>query len=311
MSDASDKHKQSASVQTTGHAWDGDLQEYNNPLPRWWVWAFYATVVFAVVYWFLYPAWPLGEGYTTGLFNRMSYEVGGEQETTHWNSRARFIKQMQTGEEAVKQREYMEQIADASYQEILADPNKMAFARSMAKGLFGDNCAPCHGSGGGGVAGLYPNLVDDAWLWGGTVEAIEETIHQGRLGFMPGYEATFTEDQLDAVTEYVLSLSEIRGINRSLAAQGKAIFQGQAGGCHYCHTAEATGRASVGSANLTDSIWTVARVPEADTVTGKRKAVEEVIRGGIQRRMPGWDKRLSDTQIKLLTAYVHELGGGQ
>ncbi len=307
MSNATEsKH---GAVQTTGHAWDGDLQEYNNPLPRWWVWTFYATIVFAVLYWILFPAWPLGTSYTKGLFNTITYtNEKGEEVTTHWNMRSLLLNEMQTGEGALKQKQYLQEIIASSYDDILSDPDKLAFTRSYAKGLFGDNCAACHGSGAGGVMGLFPNLVDDAWLWGGSTEEIEQTIRVGRLGFMPAYAETFSDEQVDAVAEYVLSLSGIAG-DKEKALMGQKIFQGEQGGCYYCHTAKGTGLSSQGAANLTDSIWTVSNVPGVESYEAKKAAVKNVILNGIQREMPGWEGRLSDGEIKLLTAYIHSLGG--
>lgn len=306
----SEAHKQGA-VQTTGHAWDGDLQEFNNPLPTWWVWTFYATVVFALVYWVLYPAWPIASTYTKGMMNTITFtNDAGEQVESHWNTRALLLNDMQQGAEAVKSREYMEKVAAASYEEILADPDMMAFTRSVTKGLFGDNCAACHGAGGVGVVGLFPNLADDDWLWGGSVAEIEATLTHGRGGFMPAFKETFNDEQLDAVAAYVLSLSGEQ-VDTGLATSGKAIFQSEAGGCYYCHTMEGTGLKSQGAANLTDNIWTIVDVPAAADLAAKRDVVKGVVRDGVIRKMPAWKDRLSDTQIKLLTVYVHELGGGQ
>ncbi len=308
MSDA--KGKGQGAVQTTGHAWDGDLQEFNNPLPRWWLWGFYITVVFAVVYWLMYPAWPVGTSYTKGMLKTVTYEVDGEERTTHWNTRALLIKDMQDGKEAKKTQEYMARIAAADYDEIMADADMMAFTRSVTKGLFGENCAACHGSGATGVMGLFPNLADDDWLWGGTVEDIHATLTQGRVGYMPSFKGVFSTEQLDELSDYVLSLSGA-SVDAAKAARGKAIFNGQEGGCHYCHTSEGTGMTSQGAANLTDNIWTIADVPGAADLAAQKTAVEGVILRGANRVMPGWAERLDDTQIKLLTVYVHQLGGGQ
>ncbi len=302
------KHHPNA-VQTTGHAWDGDLQEFNNPLPRWWLWAFYATVVFAVVYWIIYPAWPVGNTYTKGLFNSITYHVGDKAVTTHWNTRARLVHELQEGEAAKKQKQYMNQIAAASYDEILASPKMMDFTHSVGNVLFADNCAACHGAGGQGKVGLFPNLVDDAWLWGGSVQQIHTTISGGRQGFMPSFKNTFTEAQLNQVAEYVLSLSRHK-VDQGLADQGRVLFQGQGGGCYYCHGKDAKGMTSQGSANLTDSIWTIADVPGQKTDAAKREVIKQVVRNGVHRTMPTWKGRLSDTEIKLLTIYIHDLSGG-
>ncbi len=300
----------SKAVQTTGHAWDGDLQEFNNPLPSWWLWAFYASVVFAVVYWILYPAWPVGRGYTQGI-NTITYESGGKEVTTHWNTRAELIEEMQRGAQALKQKAYLDKVAVAAYTEIENDPDMVAFTNSMAKVIFADNCAACHG--GGGVPaklGLYPNLADDSWLWGGDIEHIEATIQHGRLGFMPAYKETLDDQQLDQVAHYVLSLSG-HPVDAGLAARGEAIFQGQTGGCHYCHTPSGEGLTSQGAANLTDAVWTVADVPGATNLKDKLAAVKQAAKNGIQRKMPAWSERLTQEQIKLLTVYVHSMGGGR
>jgi cytochrome c oxidase cbb3-type subunit 3 len=308
MSEA--KAKQHGAVQTTGHAWDGDIQEFNNPLPRWWLWGFYATVVFAVVYWIIYPAWPVGGTYTKGVLNTITFTVDGEDRTTHWNTRSRLAKDMQEGKEALRSKEYMEKVAAAGYDQILADPDMMAFVRSVTKGLFGDNCAACHGSGGTGVMGLFPNLADDDWLWGGTVEDIQATLAEGRVGYMPAFARTFNEEQLDDVAHFVLSLSG-HDVAADKLLRGKQLFTSDAGGCYYCHTAEGTGLKSQGAANLTDNIWTVADVPGQAGLDGKIAAVKGVVRNGVNRVMPAWQGRLDANQIKLLTVYVHELGGGQ
>jgi len=305
-----EQHRPEA-VQTTGHAWDGDLQEFNNPLPRWWLWTFYATVVFALIYWIFYPSWPVGDSWLTGV-KRVSYTVDGEEQESHWNTRAKLLNEMENSGAARRHRQYQEQIAAADFEEIRHDPEMLAFTFSVGKGLFGDNCAACHGRGGQGVMGLYPNLVDDAWLWGGTMEKIEETLIYGRNGFMPPFQETFNEEQLDDVAEYVLTLSGEAEPSVS-SERGRMIFQGDVGGCHYCHRKDGTGLQSQGAANLTDQIWTIANVPAQDTPEGKKAVVKELIYNGVQnmRNMPGWQDRLSATDIKLLAVYVHQLGGGE
>ena len=312
MSNVDPGQSKKSAVQTTGHAWDGDIQEYNNPVPRWWIWAFYGTVVFALIYWLLFPAWPVGKSYTTGLFNNITFENSkGEEVTTHWNTRSRLISDMQTGTSALKQKAYLEEIAATPINEIINNPEQMAFVRSMSKVLFADNCAGCHGAGADGVIGLYPNLIDDAWLWGGTTEDITHSLVHGRVGYMPAYALTFSEEQLDHVAEYVLSLSSVEGVDMTKAESGKEIFNGQQGGCYYCHTDAGTGLKSQGAANLTDQIWTVANVPDAQTHEARLTAVKQVISKGINRVMPAQADRLSETEIKLLTAYIYQLSGGQ
>jgi cytochrome c oxidase cbb3-type subunit 3 len=142
------------------------------------------------------------------------------------------------------------------------------------------------------------------------VKEIEQTIAEGRMGYMPAFRETFDDQQLDAVASYVLSLSGSE-VDAGLAASGKQIFQGEAGGCYYCHTAEGTGMKSQGAPNLTDNVWTVANVPAARDDAERLEMVKKVIRGGVVRQMPAWQDRLSEEQIRLLTVYVHQLGGGQ
>jgi cytochrome c oxidase cbb3-type subunit III len=313
MSEPTDKQqparRRKPAVQTTGHAWDGDLQEYNNPLPRWWLWSFYASVLAAVLYWFLYPAWPIGQDYTKGLLS-VTFQSGEEEVTTHWNTRALLAREMQQGAGAMRQREFLERVGAAEYDEILSDAEMLAFTRAVGRTLFGENCAACHGVGGGGVAGLFPTLADDDWLWGGTVERIEESIARGRNGFMPAFRASFTPQQLDELTEYVLSLSG-HGVEEERALRGERIFNGREGGCVYCHGEGGTGYIGRGGPNLTNAIWHIADVPGQPDLDGKRAAVREVIRNGAGRSMPAWEGRLDAAQVKALAVYVHELGGGQ
>ena len=303
---STEKTKQT--VQTTGHAWDGDLQEFNNPLPNWWLWGFYATVVFAVIYWVLYPAFPIGGSYTKGVMNNITFKnTSGVETTTHWNTRSLLMKDLQEAREM--QQPYIDKISKASYTQIAKDKDQSAFAYSTAKVLFADNCAACHQGGGAGVIGLYPNLADDAWLWGGSYENIEASIRNGRKGNMPGFKASLSAQEIDNVAEYVLSLSGEK-VNANNAAAGKAVFEGN-GGCFACHTKAGTGQFAMGAANLTDKVWTIANVPAASDLAAKKAAVKAVVRKGISRDMPAWQGRLSDADIKMLTYYVHQLGGGK
>lgn len=306
-----DQRQRSSAVQTTGHAWDGDLQEFNNPLPRWWLWSFYGTVVFAIIYWFIYPSFPFGSSWLEG-FGTISYSVDGQVRESHWNTRAKLLHDMQDSAPALRQQEFLGKVAKASFADIRSDAEMLAFARSVGKGLFGDNCAACHGRGGQGVIGSYPNLADDDWLWGGTMEKIQETITNGHKGFMPAFRDTFTPDQADDVAEFVLTLSGEAPVSVA-AERGRALFQGTGGGCYYCHGHDAKGLQSQGAANLTDKIWTIANVPAQQTLEDKKAVVKNVIWDGVlnTRIMPAWKDRLSATDIKMLTVYVHELGGGQ
>lgn len=297
-------------AETTGHVWDDSLQEFNNPLPRWWLWAFYGTIIFSIVYWILYPAWPIGSTYTKGILNSITYKTdSGEEKTTHWNMRALLAHDMQTGAEEMKQKEYLSKVGAASYEQIAQDPDMSTFVRSYGASEFGDKCAACHQAGGQGVVGQFPNLVDDDWLWGGDTQTLETTVRGGRLGYMPSFKKTFNDKQLNEVANYVLSLSG-EPHDAAAAVEGQKIFQGQTGGCYMCHTHQGTGMHAQGSANLTDKIWTIANVPAATTPEAKLAAVESVIEHGVHRQMPAWASRLSDTEIKVLVAYLKQMSAG-
>lgn len=316
MSEKINEQQTTGAVQTTGHAWDGDLQEYNNPLPRWWLWCFYGTVVFSVLYWFIYPSWPVGQTWLKG-FGSVSYTVtdktGKEKEQEHrWNTRALLLENLSKAADNPQRKAMIAKVRAASFEEISKDPKMMEFVRSVGKGLFGDNCAACHGRGGQGVIGLYPNLADDDWLWGGDMQQIYQTMTEGRNGFMPAFGPVLKPEQLDEVAEYVLTLS---GEMQPSAAseRGKEIFQGQIGGCFHCHGADGKGIQSQGAANLTDRIWTIANVPAQKTPQEKKAVLKTVVANGVSniRIMPFWKGRMQDDDIKLLAVYVHQLGGGE
>jgi cbb3-type cytochrome c oxidase subunit III len=164
-----DKHETDAitGTATTGHVWDG-IRELNTPLPRWWLWLFYATIIWSMGYWIVYPSWPLVSSYTTGMFN--------------WSSREAVVSDL----DALKAQRgpMVAKLAAASLQEIVADPQLLEFARAQGRPAFGENCAPCHGAGGGGSKG-YPNLNDNDWIWGGKLDEIAETIRHGIRPVIP------------------------------------------------------------------------------------------------------------------------------
>ncbi|MDS4028088.1 MAG: cytochrome-c oxidase, cbb3-type subunit III [Candidatus Contendobacter sp.] len=318
MSDPTQNAQQKpGAVQTTGHAWDGDLQEYSNPLPRWWLWCFYGTVVFAVLYWFMYPSWPVGNTWLKGLkvvdYVTVDKATGkGQEKEFRWNTRSLLLEDLGDAANDKQRKDMLAKVQAASFDQIVKDPKMMEFVRSVGKGLFGDNCAACHGRGGQGVVGLYPNLTDDAWLWGGNMEKIQETITQGRRGFMPAFEQVLKPEQLDDVAEYVLTLSNEAKPDEA-SERGKEIFHSSVGGCYYCHGADAKGVPSQGAANLTDKIWEIVNIPAQKTLQDKKVALKTFISGGVNntRVMPTWKGRLKDDDIKLLAVYVHQLGGAK
>jgi cytochrome c oxidase cbb3-type subunit III len=305
----SEPHLQSQTVQTTGHAWDGDLQEFNNPLPTWWVYTFYFTVLFAVVYWFLYPSWPFGKGFLTGLSDITYVNSKGETVSSHWNTRALLMEDL--NEAAERQKPYFSKVAASGFNQIAKDPELSGFVLSAGKALFTDNCAACHQQGGQGMVGFFPNLTDDDWLYGGSYEKIHETLINGRRGYMPAFSEVLTPQQIDALANYVASLSGI-GHDAAKAGAGKALFTSDAAACYYCHGENAQGRKEIGAPNLTDKIWLWANVPAVDKPEDRIAAIRGVIAGGLNRGvMPAWGERMTPDEIKVLTVYVHQLGGGK
>jgi len=276
---------------TTGHEWDG-IKELNTPLPRWWVLTFYACIVWAIGYWLVYPAWPLVTGYTTGLL--------------HFTNRGAVAEELAKLE--TLRGEKMKVLASASLADIEKDPALLSLARARGKTVFGDNCAPCHGSGAAGAKG-YPNLNDDDWLWGGSLDQIMQTIqfgarsgdakaHEGQmLAF--GRDGILKQDQITTVANYVRSLSGLSTAPGFDAAAGNKIF---AENCVSCHGDAGKGNPEFGAPNLTDQIWLYG----SDQAT-----IEETITNGRSGVMPAWIGRLDPVTIKALTVYVHSLGGGK
>ncbi len=277
-------------VSTTGHEWDG-IEELNNPLPRWWLWVWYASIVWAIGYWLLYPTWPLISQATPGLLG--------------WHSRTAVVTQLDALQ--ALRAESAAKLANASLEQIESTPALLSLARAQGRVAFADNCAPCHGAGGGGARG-YPNLNDDDWLWGGTLEQVHQTIEFGirsgddnaHVGNMPafGRDGILTKPQISAVADYVRTLS---GLAQPGADQeeGKTVF---AENCAACHGDDGKGNQELGAPNLTDGIW----------LYGSDKAtIEQGITNGRGNVMPAWHTRLDPTTIKALTVYVHTLGGGR
>jgi cytochrome c oxidase cbb3-type subunit 3 len=276
---------------TTGHEWDG-IKELNKPLPRWWLWTFYACIVWAVGYWLLMPAWPLVGSYSKGWLD--------------YSQRQSVAAQLEAAKGA--KAEFRQRIAASDLEAIVADPELLRFSLAGGEAAFGDNCAPCHGRGAQGAIG-YPNLRDDSWLWGdGSLTAIHATILHGiraddpktRTNQMPafGRSGLLTEPQIADVGEYVLSLSG-RADDQTAAGRGAKTF---AGNCTTCHGPEGNGNQALGAPNLTDELWLYA---------GDKAMVLETIRNGRGGVMPAWGARLDPETVKELAIYVHSLGGGR
>ena len=274
-------------LETTGHEWDG-VKELNTPLPKWWLYVFYATILFSVVYCILYPAWPLGTAsYTKGVLG--------------YSSRAELVDQMAQVREG--RGTWLAQFEDLPVEEVAENPDLLRFAMAGGRYIFADNCAPCHGAGGQGAPG-YPVLADDDWLWGGSLDAIMTTINYGvrsnddaRFSEMVAYgaEEILDDAQISAVADYVLSLSGQGTAND----QGATIFADE---CTACHGEDGRGIPDLGAPNLTDAIWLYG---------GKKRDVVQQINDPRHGVMPPWVGRLSEVEIKQVTIYVHSLGGGQ
>jgi cytochrome c oxidase cbb3-type subunit 3 len=276
---------------TTGHEWDG-IQELNTPLPRWWILTFYACIIWSIGYWLVYPTWPLVQSYTKGWLN--------------YSSRADVAVEL-ANLEAVRGGK-MVALANASLADIEKDPSLLAIARAKGKVVFGDNCAACHGSGAAGAKG-FPNLNDDDWLWGGSLDQILQTLQYGvRSGHAEAHEGqmlafgqtgALNKDEIVTVANYVRSLSGLSTRPGADLAAGQKIF---AENCVVCHGENAKGNQELGAPNLTDKIW----------LYGSEEAtIIETITNGRAGVMPAWSGRLDPATIKAMAVYVHSLGGGK
>lgn len=280
-------------VETTGHSWDG-IQEFNNPLPRWWLYTFYACIVFALVYSVAYPAWPMLTKATPGLLGA--------------STRADVVKDIERFDAALAP--IKAKLVAADLTAIPTDTELQGYAISAGASVFRTNCATCHGSGAAGVQGKgYPNLLDDDWLWGGNMEAIHTTITHGirnnadpdaRYSAMPafGVDGLLEAPQIAQVVEYVLQISG-QEHDAALATEGAVVF---AENCSSCHGEQAEGIRDLGAPTLTDAIWLYG---------GDRDAITYTIVNARNGVMPPWSPRLSEDEIRSVAAYVHSLGGGE
>lgn len=279
-------------TETTGHEWDG-IKELNTPLPKWWLYVMYATIVYSLVYFLLYPAIPGITGYTKGL-------IGG-------SAREALIGKLDKARE--RQSAYLDRIAALEPSEIAADAELLNFAVTGGRAAFADNCAPCHGLGGSGRPGGFPTLADDAWIWGGSLDDIRTTLLHGirfeenedtRLSEMPAFGADelLTGEEIGDLAEHILSYSG-RSEDAGAAARGATLY---AENCADCHGEGGEGLYELGAPRLNDQIWLYG---------GERDQIVAQIGKPKQGVMPAWQDRLSKETIKMLTVYVHSLGGGQ
>jgi len=278
-------------TETVGHEWDG-IEELDTPMPRWWLWTLYATIIWGIAYTILYPAWPLLNSATKGMWN--------------WSSRGQFETELKA--EADRRRPVEMALAQMPIEQLGEDPKLLNAAVQGGAAAFKVNCVQCHGSGAAGSKG-YPNLNDDDWLWGGDLKAIHQTLEHGirqpgddqtRMSQMPafGRDGLLQPNEIQYVVSYVRTLS---GAEKPGAAaqRGAALF---ATNCAACHGADGKGNRTFGAPNLTDQIWLYGgdRASITDTVTNARYGI-----------MPSWGQRLDPVTVKMLAAYVHSLGGGE
>jgi len=275
---------------TTGHEWDG-IKELDTPMPRWWLWTFYACILWAVGYWVVMPAWPLISDHTRGMLG--------------YSSRANVEQELAALEES--RSDVLTALRETELSEVKDNPELYQFALTGGRSHFAVNCSQCHGSGAQGGPG-FPNLNDDDWLWGGTVDDIYQTIQYGirsdhedtRLGNMPAFlkDEILERGQVSDVAEYVLSLSQ-EGRDPEAVARGAEVFTEQ---CVACHGENAKGNQDLGAPNLTDAIWFYG---------GDKETIYTTIANGRGNVMPAWEQRLDDAVIRQIALYVHSLGGGE
>ncbi len=278
-------------IHTTGHQWDG-IEENDVPAPLWWLWVFYATIIFALVYVILFPAMPYINNFSHGLLG--------------WSSRGELANDIKKNE--AKRQQFTSQITDKPLSQIVANEDLFKFAKQAGASAYNVNCVQCHQSGAVGAIG-YPNLNDDDWLWGGKLEDIEQTITHGirfagdsktRDSQMPNYgrDKLLQDGQIIDVSAFVLSLSG-QSAKRGDAGKGKALF---AENCAACHGPNGAGNREFGAPAINDSIWLYG---------GKQSDIINSIANPHAGVMPAWGGRLDGATIKSLAIYIHSLGGGQ
>ncbi|WP_424933501.1 cytochrome-c oxidase, cbb3-type subunit III [Amaricoccus macauensis] len=278
-------------TETTGHEWDG-IKELDTPMPRWWLWTFYATIVWGVIYTILMPAWPLINSATPGLLGYSTRQDAERELVEHAEVNAPLDAAL------------MEQ----AISKIAEDPELLSYATAGGAAVFKAHCSQCHGAGAAGGVG-YPNLLDDDWLWGGTAADIEQTITHGiryeddgdtRYSEMPAFGDILADEEISQLVNYVRSMSGLDH-DGELAAPGETLFVDN---CASCHGEDGKGLNEFGAPNLTDSIWLYGGDPET---------LEETIRYSRYGIMPSFSYtgQLDESDIRKVSIYVHTLGGGQ
>ncbi len=277
-------------TETTGHEWDG-IRELDTPMPRWWLITFYITIVWAIIYTIFMPAWPMINSATPGILG--------------YSSREEVAQELAAANEVNAPLD--ERLANMEIASVVEDPELLRFATAGGGAIFRNYCSQCHGAGAAGAVGGYPNLLDDDWLWGGTLTDIQQTLTHGiryeedpdtRYSQMPAFGDILEEEEINSLVQYVLSLSN-QEHDAEAATAGTELFMDN---CSVCHGEDGRGMQDQGAPNLTDSIWLYGGDPEsiANTIHDSRFGI-----------MPAFGGRLSDEDIRKAAIYVHTLGGGQ
>ncbi|MCM8558219.1 cytochrome-c oxidase, cbb3-type subunit III [Sphingomicrobium sediminis] len=282
---------QPTGTEKVGHEWDG-IEELDTPMPRWWLWTLYATIVWGVAYTIAYPAWPMIEKASDGLLG--------------WSSRGDLHADLAAEEE--RRAPMTRAIAQIPIERLPEDSELLRFAVEGGRSAYKVNCVQCHGSGAAGFPG-YPNLNDDDWLWGGDLQAIHQTLEHGirepgnresRYSEMPAFGelGILNRDEMNDVVSFVRVMSGQDSASNA-SRRGQAIYDIQ---CSSCHGADGTGNRDLGAPNLTDSIWLYG---------GDRESLYRTVDQSRYGIMPSWGNRLDPVTVKMLAAYVHSLGGGE
>lgn len=282
---------QPTGTETVGHEWDG-IEELDTPMPRWWLWTFYLTIVWGIAYTIAFPAWPMISSATSGVLG--------------WSSRAELTRELDA--QSTRRAPITQALATMSVEQLAANPQLMQAAVEGGRAAFKVHCVQCHGSGAAGSKG-YPNLNDDEWLWGGDIRTIEYTITHGirnpdhdqtRISQMPafGRDGILKPEEVADLTAYVRTISGQQKPNAAAARATKLFVDN----CTVCHGPAGKGDRKLGAPDLTDAIWLYGGDADsiATTITNSRNGV-----------MPRWGEKLDPVTVKMLAAYVHSLGGGE
>ena len=283
------KIDQETGVETTGHVWDG-IEELNNPLPRWWLWTFYLTILWGIGYCIAYPAWPLVSGATEGVLG--------------WSTRASVAEDIQNHE--AQNASLVAKLVETDLAALKAGDDLHRYAVARGGAVYRAQCSQCHGSGAAGAKG-YPNLLDDDWLWGGTIDQIAFSVRHGirnvtdseaRFSQMPAFGDFLEDAEITNLTDYVLALSGADH-DAASAANGSVLFEEN---CASCHGDKGLGDTEQGAPNLADAIWLYG---------GDHASLSQSISNARFGVMPAWGQRLSEADVRAVSAYIHTLGGGE